>query len=261
MPCAATITGTATQGQTLTADTSAIADLDGLGTFSLQWLRDGRDIASATGTTYALTQADVGKAISVRASYTDGGGKAESVTSTATSNVANVNDAPTGAPTITGTATQGQTLTADTSSIADADGLGTVSYQWQANDTDITDATGATYTLTQAEVGKTITVIASYTDDHGTFESVGSTAYDCTMPVREVWSPEASIPRPTCGRYCARTTPSRACACSTRAAAAARSGLLARAYPTSVSSVRSPKSSHHRSPRPEESCGNPAAWR
>ena len=48
MPCAATITGTATQGQTLTADTSAIADLDGLGTFSLQWLRDGRDIASAT---------------------------------------------------------------------------------------------------------------------------------------------------------------------------------------------------------------------
>ena len=174
MPCAATITGTATQGQTLTADTSAIADLDGLGTFSLQWLRDGRDIASATGTTYALTQADVGKAISVRASYTDGGGKAESVTSTATSNVANVNDAPTGAPTITGTATQGQTLTADTSSIADADGLGTFSLQWLRDGNPIASATGPTYALAQADVGKAISVRVGYTDGGGTAESVTS---------------------------------------------------------------------------------------
>jgi hypothetical protein len=50
-----TITGTATQGATLTADASAITDEDGLGTFSFQWLRAGREIAEATGETYALT--------------------------------------------------------------------------------------------------------------------------------------------------------------------------------------------------------------
>ena len=39
--------------------------------------------------------------------------------------MANVNDAPTGSVTITGTATQGQTLTAG-NTLADADGMGTV---------------------------------------------------------------------------------------------------------------------------------------
>ena len=48
---------------------------------------------------------------------------------TMTINVTAVNDAPTDVPTITGTVTQGQTLTAVTSAIADPDGLGTFSYQ------------------------------------------------------------------------------------------------------------------------------------
>ena len=43
-----------------------------------------------------------------------------------------------GAPTIAGTARVGETLTADTSGISDADGLGnaTFSYQWLADDAD-----------------------------------------------------------------------------------------------------------------------------
>ena len=43
--------------------------------------------------------------------------------------VTNVNDAPTGAVTITGTATEGQVLTADLSTLADPDGLGAITYQ------------------------------------------------------------------------------------------------------------------------------------
>jgi hypothetical protein len=117
----------------------------------------------------------VGKAISVVASYTDLHGTAESVASKATALVVNVNDAPTGSVSITGTPTQGQILTAG-NSLADADGLGTVSYQWLANGSNISGATNNTLTLTQAHVGKAISVKASYTDLLGTSESVTSAA-------------------------------------------------------------------------------------
>ncbi len=109
------------------------------------------------------------------ASYTDGSGTAESVSSSATALVTNVNDAPTGAVTVSGTASQGQTLTAG-NTLADADGLGTISYQWKANGSPISGATSSSLTLTQAEVGKTISVTASYTDGSGTAESVSSNA-------------------------------------------------------------------------------------
>ena len=65
------------------------------------------------------------------ASYTDGHGTAESVSSAATAAVANVNDPPTGTVTIDDTTpTQGQTLTAS-NTLADADGLGAITYTWQ----------------------------------------------------------------------------------------------------------------------------------
>ena len=86
-----------------------------------------------------------------------------------------MNDLPTGTVTISGTATQGQTLTA-AHLLADADGMGTVSYQWSAGGTAISGATSSTYELTAAQVGKTITVAASYTDAHGATESKASSA-------------------------------------------------------------------------------------
>ncbi|WP_225782814.1 hypothetical protein [Xenophilus sp. Marseille-Q4582] len=91
-----TISGTAAQHSVLTA-AHTLSDPDGLGPLSYQWLRGGQAIDAATGETYTLTQADVGQAISVRASYVDLQGTPESVTSSSTATVANVNDAPTGA--------------------------------------------------------------------------------------------------------------------------------------------------------------------
>ncbi len=98
---AVSIVGTAAQAQTLTAS-NTLADADGLGTIGYQWLADGANISGATGATLALGQAQVGKAITVTASYTDGFGTAEARTSTATGQVANTNDAPTAAGTLAG---------------------------------------------------------------------------------------------------------------------------------------------------------------
>ncbi len=180
-----TISGDAVEDQTLTVS-NTLADEDGLGTVTYQWLRDGTEITDASGETYTLTQADVGAAISVRASYTDDQGTAEAVMSAATDSVANVNDAPTGDVIITGDAIEDETLTADTSALADEDGLGAFSYVWKADDTAITGATSSTYTLTQAEVGKAITVEVSYTDDQGTAEAVTSAATDSVANVNDL---------------------------------------------------------------------------
>ena len=171
---AVTISGTATQGQTLTA-AHTLADDDELGPVSYQWRADGTPIAGATGSTYTLAQAEVGKAITVVASYTDGAGNAESVASAATATVANVNDAPTGSVTISGSAQVGATLTAG-NTLADLDGLGTITYQWRADGADLTGETGATLAVTSSLLGKTITVVARYTDGLGAAETVASAA-------------------------------------------------------------------------------------
>jgi hypothetical protein len=166
------ITGTTTQNQTLTAS-NTLADSDGLGAITYQWLRDGAVITNSTQSTYALTQADVGKKVSVKANYVDSFGTTESVSSTATDTVANINDTPTGKVIITGTVTQDQTLTAN-NTLADSDGLGAIIYQWLRDGAVITNSTQSTYALTQADVGKKVSVKANYVDSFGTTESVSS---------------------------------------------------------------------------------------
>ncbi len=168
-----TISGTPTEDQILTASNS-LADADGMGVVSYQWQRNGVDIAGATGSTYTLGDADVGTTIKVVAAYTDGQGTNESVSSAGVGPVANVNDTPVGVPTITGTMTEDQTLTASTAGISDADGLGVFSYQWGRNGANIAGATASTYTLGDADVGTQISVQVSYTDGHGTAESLTS---------------------------------------------------------------------------------------
>ena len=88
-----TITGTVEVGQTLTADTSAISDGNGLTSvaFSHQWVRSAsgsdNDISGATSSTYAVTNADIDTAIKVRVNFSDDDGYSESVTSNATASV------------------------------------------------------------------------------------------------------------------------------------------------------------------------------
>ena len=89
------------------------------------------------------------------------------------------NFAATGKPAISGTAQVGETLTAAIGNIADTDGLPATfpddyTFQWLrrdgGTDSPITGATASTYTLTAADLGKTIKVQTSFTDDGDTAE-------------------------------------------------------------------------------------------
>ena len=162
------ITGTVTEDQVLTA---VVTDEDGIsGAITYQWTRDGGAINGATSATYTLVQADVGAVIAVGVGYTDDLNNIHTGTSADTSAVANVNDAPTGSVTISGTPTEDQVLTA-ANTLADEDVLGGISYQWTRDGGAIGGATNATYTLVQADVGAVIAVVASYTDGQGTAET------------------------------------------------------------------------------------------
>ena len=189
------ISGSATQGNVLTASSTNIDDADGMpnaATISYQWQSslDGitwTDIANASGTnatTFTTTQDQVGQQVRVVATFTDALGKLERVESNPTAVIANVNDDPISSLTISGTPAQNQQLTAPT--ITDLDGIpatgaaGALSYQWQSspdgttNWTDISGATASTFTTTQTQVNKCVRVVAKYTDSFGKAETVTS---------------------------------------------------------------------------------------
>ena len=186
------ITGTTTSGQTLTADVSGITDPDGFNLagsqtdksgLSYQWLADGTAISGATSSTFTLGADQVDAAITVQVSYTDSAFYTETITSSATVAVNAPAANGTGSVAITGTVEEYETLTADTSSLADADGMGTLSYQWLADGSDISGATSSTLALTQSHVGQLISVRVSYTDTLGTQESFTS---DQTVAVVDI---------------------------------------------------------------------------
>ena len=184
---APTISGTAQVGETLTAETSAIVDADGMSSavFIYQWLANGADVAAATSDTYTPVADDVGKAIKVKVSFRDDKNNPETLTSAATAAVEPRPNSPaTGAPTISGTVRVGETLTAGTSGIDDADGMsGAVfTYQWLADDADIAGATSDTYTLVDADLDKAVKVRVIFTDNADNEETLTSEATAAVEP-------------------------------------------------------------------------------
>ena len=178
-----TISGTPAVDETLTANQGSIADANGLPStfpddYSFQWLRDGVAISSATARTYTVTIADAGARLSVEVSFEDNRDFDESRTSAETAMVP-ANNAATGMPAITGSPRVAQTLTAGRGSIADSDGLpdtfpGDYTFQWQRSTVDIPGETGTTYEVTASDVGSTLRVVVSFTDDIGFSESRAS---------------------------------------------------------------------------------------
>ena len=170
------------QGATVTASNN-ITDSDGLGAITYKW-QSSRDAITwsefATGSSFTLTESQVGKYLRINASYIDGMGTSESVNSSSSSIVVNVNDVPSGSVSINGTIKKGSTVTAS-NSIADLDGIGAISYKWQSSSNLIQWAdvkTGASLTIADAQVGKYLRVNATYIDGHGTNETVISDVSD-----------------------------------------------------------------------------------
>ena len=147
----------------------------------------GGELARATGTSFTVPGTLVGQRLRVMAIYKDASGVLETVFSAATV-VANVNDAPTGAPTISDTTpTEGRALTVNPLTITDPDGTtaAVFTFQWQqANATgvgggaagfsDIVGATGQLFVPTEAQVNRELRVVVTFTDDQGTTEVVFS---------------------------------------------------------------------------------------
>ncbi len=124
------------------------------------------DVPGSGDREYTITGLDNGVEYTVRAmAYNDNGVGVPS------SDVRGTPEAPPnsparGAPTISGTAQVGETLTADTDGIEDDDGL--------ADDADISGATGETYTPAYDDQGKVISVKVSFIDDRDFEETLTS---------------------------------------------------------------------------------------
>lgn len=165
------ISGNPQEGVTLSVTNAAA--VPNTATISDQWLActgaTCNPIAGATGTSLPLTSAEVGKTIEVTEKADDGTtvSNPATATSAATTAVAPL-PAPvnTTAPTIAGTAQLGQPLTLTPGVWTNGT---TVTNQWEscvgATCTAIPGATGLTYTVAVGDVGRTIDVLESASND------------------------------------------------------------------------------------------------
>ena len=165
------ISGTPQVGRTLTAVTGTWSPTpDVLG---YQWFRSGTAITGATGKTYTLVAADLGKTITLKVTGSKAGYPSITKTSAATAVVAKGSlTAP--VPTITGTAKVGSTLTAVPGTWGPSPVI--LTYQWKANGVAILGATAATYKIAAADTGKTLTVTVTGTKTGYTTTAKTSTA-------------------------------------------------------------------------------------
>ncbi len=157
-----------TQHQTLSANDSAIADLDGYdpANATWQWFVGGVAVAGAVGESdsYLLQQADVGQSISLTLTYVDNSGYTNTVDSAVIDPVLDFDDAPQGAMTITGGIAQQRQRLFFEDTVTDIDTITDRAYQWYRDGAEIDGATGATYTLNRLDIGHDVTVSLLYED-------------------------------------------------------------------------------------------------
>ena len=141
------VSGTYLVGSTLKAKTGTWTKKT---KFSYQWLRDGVAISKATKSSYKLTGADNGKAITVKVT-----GKLSGYATVAKNSAASVKVLLGATPSISGVAGTGNVLTVNPGTWT----AGTAfTQQWYANGKAISGQTGVTLNLTSALAGKKITV-------------------------------------------------------------------------------------------------------
>jgi len=179
----ASISGTAQQGQTLTASSTGWVNSPAL---TYQWescppAGTCAAISSATAATYVVAATDVGNTIEVMVTATGGG--TATVTSAPTATVLPAVPVNTALPAITGVAQQGQTLTASSGTWSNSPTSYT--YAWQSCSGTTCTAVGtnaATYAVASTDVGKTIDVVVTATNTGGTSAAATSAATAVVVP-------------------------------------------------------------------------------
>jgi hypothetical protein len=158
-----TISGVPKVGVTLSVTTGAWNNSPIL--YSYQWLRNGNPIGGANGTIYVPVHADAGTALSCTVTATNAVGS----TAATSASTALVTEAPSNVtpPAISGSATQGQILTA-VPGVWNGFPNPTRTYQWTRSGLVISGATASTYLLGSADVGLVIYVIETATNSAGT---------------------------------------------------------------------------------------------
>ncbi|WP_317230793.1 sialate O-acetylesterase [Clavibacter sp. MX14-G9D] len=163
------IQGTAVAGGALRAQTPAWTPE--ATAYSYSWARDGVAVLGATDAAYAVRRADAGTRITVTVTGTRTGYQGASRTSEPTAVVVDAFDVPPAqpvpapgdepfaaapAPAITGTASVGSTLTAETAAWTPA--ATTLTYVWKRNGVVVPGRTAATYVPAPRDAGSQVTV-------------------------------------------------------------------------------------------------------
>ena len=155
------ISGSTSLGSTLTTTNGTWTNSPT--TFTYQWFRGASPISGATNSTYVTVVADSTASITCQVTASNG-----LTSSPATSNalvMANYTPANTVAPSVTGTAVVGQTLSTTNGTWTNSPTSYT--YQWYRGATLISGATSSTYTLVQADAGQNIKCTVTATNTAG----------------------------------------------------------------------------------------------
>jgi len=181
----------AIEDEPLIIDVSGISDSDGVGKIYVQWQKetqDGRwiDIFGATQQSFTPRQIHVGQVLRVQITFLDNQGNLETLFSSPSNPVENVNDKPKGGPLLVGVAKEDASLIVDTSSVSDEDGIGEMQVIWQRSKQGsdwqaFDDTTGEVLKLDQMHVNYAYRAIVAYLDGQGTREVMISSPSDIVM--------------------------------------------------------------------------------
>ena len=181
----------AIEDEPLIIDVSGISDSDGVGKIYVQWQKetsDGRwiDIFGATQQSFTPRQVHVGQTLRVQITFLDKQGNLETLFSSPSSPVQNVNDKPKGGPLLVGNAKEDASLIVDTSSVSDEDGIGEMQVIWQRSKQGsdwqaFDDTTGEVLKLGQMHVNYAYRAIVAYLDGQDTREVMISSPSDIVM--------------------------------------------------------------------------------
>ncbi len=178
------VTGTVDVGQTLT---STSGTWKGTGNaYAYQWYRDNQILVGATAATHVIATADIGTTLTCKVTATNSVGSA-----TATSNaIRPAVPANIVAPAITGSSAVGGVLTCGNGTW---NGSATIVYtrQWQRDGVDIGGETATTYTVLDADNGKTISCNVTGTNALGASTAASNSIAVSNAPANTV-APVAS---------------------------------------------------------------------